>query len=128
MPRANPSNRSSKGRRCSVEVPGIGTIDGRTREAKLYGQAVADLVSDLGGNDVVTRAELELVRRAAGLAVLATLAEARLIAGEQIDVVELTSIGNAQRRLLATLGLERRSRDVTPRLSDYVSTAQDDAA
>ena len=112
---------TTKGQRCSVDVPGLGLVDGRTREARLYGQAVADVVSDLGGDDNVSRAELELVRRAAGLSVLAALAESRLLAGEDMDISELVSVGNAQRRILATLGLQRRAVDTTPDLQTYLA-------
>ena len=114
------ANGTTKGKRRTVDIPGMsGMVDGRTREAKVYAQAVADICADLGGEDHVTRAELELVRRAAGLSVLASMAEARLLAGEEVDISQLTAIGNAQRRLLATLGLGRRAKDVTPSLAAY---------
>jgi len=119
---------TTKGRRCTTDVPGLGLVDGRTREARLYGQAVADVVSDLGGDDNVSRAELELVRRAAGLSVLAALAESKLLTGEETDIGELVSVGNAQRRILATLGLQRRSRDVTPDLSDWIKAKEREKA
>jgi len=112
---------TTKGQRCSVDVPGLGLVDGRTREAKAYGMAVADITSDLGGEDRISRAELELVRRAAGLSVLAALAESKLLAGESMDISELVSVGNAQRRILATLGLQRRAVDTTPTLQQYLA-------
>jgi hypothetical protein len=112
---------STKGQRCSLDVPGLGLIDGRTREAKLYGMTVADIASDLGGTDELSRAELELIRRAAGLSVLAALAESRLLSGDNIDISELVSVGNAQRRILATLGLQRRQKDVTPSLAEALA-------
>jgi hypothetical protein len=115
-----PTTTSRKGARCSVDVPGLGLVDGRTREARLYGQAVADVVSDLGGDENVSRAELELVRRAAGLSVLAAVAESRLLAGEDVNISELVSVGNAQRRILATLGLQRRAVDTTPTVEQWM--------
>ena len=115
------ANGTTKGKRRTVDIPGIpGAVDGRTRQAKLYAQAVADIAADLGGEDAISRAELELVRRAAGLSVLASMAEAKLLAGEEVDVSQLTAVGNAQRRLLATLGLERRARDVTPSALQWI--------
>lgn len=85
----------------------------------MYGLAVEDITSDLGGPDNMSRAELELARRAAGLAVLAALAESRLLAGHEVDIPSLVSVGNAQRRILATLGLERRAK-VAPSLQDWL--------
>jgi len=128
MPQQITDKATTKGQRCTVDVPGLGLVDGRTREARLYGQAVADVVSDLGGDDNVSRAELELVRRAAGLSVLAALAESKLLTGEETDIGELVSVGNAQRRILATLGLQRRSRDVTPDLSDWIKAKEREKA
>jgi len=113
------SKPTTKGKRCTLDIPGLGLVDGRTSVARHYGQAVDDLAADLGGADAVTAAERELVRRAAGLSVLATRAAAALLNGEAIDVSELVSVANAQRRLLVTLGLERRQRDV-PDLHDYL--------
>jgi len=60
-----------------MDIPGLGLIDGRTRQARMYGQAVSDVVSDLGGEENISRAELEIIRRAAGLSVLAAMAESR---------------------------------------------------
>lgn len=78
------------------------------------------MIADLGGEAEVTRAELELVRRAAGLSVLAAIAESRLLAGDDIDIGSLVSVGNAQRRILATLGLQRRAVDTTPDLATFI--------
>ena len=107
-----------------MDLPGVGLVDGRTRLAQHYGLSVADIASDLGGMEELTRAELELVRRAAGLAVLAGTAEAKLLAGEDIDIGELVAVGNAQRRILATLGLSRRQKDLTPDLKDYIRSKE----
>lgn len=116
--------RSTKGQRCSVDLPGVGRVDGRTREAQHYGLLVADIAGDLGGLEDLSRAELELVRRAAGLAVLAGVAEAKLLAGDDIDVSELVAVGNAQRRILATLGLGRRTKDVVPDLQSWITSKE----
>lgn len=116
----NADKGTTKGARCSVDIPGLGLVDGRTREARLYGGTVSDISADLGGADELTRAELELVRRAAGLSVLAAMAESNMLAGEDIDIATLVSVGNAQRRVLSTLGLERRQRAV-PSLQDYLA-------
>lgn len=121
MSKQTTNKATTKGQRTGLDVPGLGLVDGRSREARLYGQHVADVVSDLGGEANVSRAEMELVRRAAGLSVLAALAESKLLAGDDVDISELVSVGNAQRRLLATLGLQRRAVDATPTLEQYLA-------
>jgi|APThiThiocy_cv2_1041547.scaffolds.fasta_scaffold114324_2 hypothetical protein len=66
-----------------------------------------------------------LVRRAACLAVElerreAVIAETGEATDAQIEVYGRTA--NTLRRLLQTLGLERRARDVTPTLQSYLAT------
>ncbi len=113
-------NGKSKSRRrpgrMLIQVPGFGEIDGRTREAWYYRQLVEDVVSDLGGIDNVSRAEIELTRRAAGLGVLASQFEARIIDGRPRDgdIDYLTKVASAQVNVFNKLGLRRRARDVNP--------------
>ena len=46
--------------------------------------------------------------------------EARYLSGNGVDLGEYCTLVNAQRRVLSDIGLERRVRDVTPKLSDYL--------
>jgi hypothetical protein len=80
-------------------------------------------VADLGGNDSVSAAERSIVRRAATLTVeLERMEGAFALAGEAapdaLDLYQRTA-GNL-RRLLESVGLQRRARDVTPSLSQYL--------
>ena len=115
---------TTKGKRCSVDIPGLGLVDGRTQMARHYGSLVSAIAEDIGGFADISAAQRELVRRAAGLSVLATVSEAKLLNGEAIDIGELVSLGNAQRRILSTLGLQRIARDVTPDLRDYLEATK----
>ncbi|MBT4905931.1 MAG: hypothetical protein HOL07_00885 [Rhodospirillaceae bacterium] len=101
-------------------LPEIGQVDGRTAPARAFKMAVADIVADLGGTAVISRAQLELARRAAGMSVLAGQIEVNLIAGDAIDVDQYVTITNALGRTLSRLGLKRELRDVTPDLYDYL--------
>ena len=103
-----------------TRLPILGLIDGRTRPALAFKTAVGDLVSDLGGDAAVSRAQLELIRRAAGLSVLTAQIEAAIVSGEKIDVERYTAAINAQRRVLVTLGLKTRIQEA-PRLRDVLS-------
>ena len=115
---------NTKGKRCSLDIPGLGLVDGRTQAARHYGALVIAIADDIGGIDEISNAERELVRRAAGLSVLATVAEAKLLNGDEIDTSELVSVGNAQRRILTTLGLKRVPRDITPDLQTYLAATE----
>jgi hypothetical protein len=66
------------------------------------------------------RAPEVLARRAAALTTWCDRAEAALVRGEDMDIAVYATATNTLRRLLADLGLERRSRDVTPSLSRYL--------
>jgi len=46
--------------------------------------------------------------------------EAKWLAGTPVELDKYCTLLNAQRRVLADIGLERRARDVTPKLSDYL--------
>ena len=104
-----------------TSLPILGLIDGRTRPALAFKTAVGDFVSDLGGDAAVSRAELELIRRAAGLSVLAAQIEAEIVNGDEVAIDRYTATINAQRRVLVTLGLKRRARDVTPDPLEYAA-------
>ncbi len=99
----------------------LDALDGRTAAAKRARDLIAALEADLGGADHLSVGQQQLVQRVAVLGALAEDYEARWIAGEQVEVGEYLSAINVQRRVLATLGLERRARDVTPRLADILA-------
>lgn len=96
-------------------------VDGRSQLARRYRDILGDLVSDLGGPEHTSTAQLAIARRAATLCVWCERAEADMAGGEDIDVGEYTTVSNAMRRLLCDLGLERRARDVTPSLTAYMA-------
>lgn len=83
-------------------------------------------LSDLGGPDAVSEAERSLSRRAAIL----TIELERLEAGfsktddpspESLDLYQRMT--NTLRRLLETLGIQRRPKDITPTLHSYLEGA-----
>ena len=95
-------------------------IDGRSATARRYRDLVEQFVSDLGGFDVVSEAQVQLVRRASGLAVRLEQVEADLINGGDICSEDYVRECNTICRVLRVLGLKRQQRDVTPSLREYV--------
>lgn len=104
-----------------VALLSLGDLDGRTLAAKQARQLIDDLESDLGGRDRLSAAERELIQRAALAGAMLQDLETRYLMGRGIDVAAYSTLANAQRRLLATVGLKRRPRDVTPDLSAYIA-------
>lgn len=94
-------------------------VDGRSQMARRYREITASIESDLGSD--LTEAQRQLVARAATLAIWCEAREAELANGAEFDAAGYATISNALRRLLADLGLERRARNVTPSLTEYLS-------
>ncbi|WP_020187728.1 hypothetical protein [Methylopila sp. 73B] len=105
----------------TATIPGV---DGRTLWARRLRDLLAIYASDLGGAENMTEAEKSLVRRAATLSVELELLEQRFAAsGKGASAPDLDLYGrmtNTLRRLLECTGLERRARDVTPSLAQYL--------
>jgi hypothetical protein len=102
-------------------------LDGRTTAARRTRDLVAGLESDLGGADRLTTGMRELVKRIAIAGAVAEDIEVRWLDGGRIDVSEYSTLINTQRRLLATIGLERRPHDVTPTLEAYAEMKREGA-
>jgi hypothetical protein len=105
----------------SEMLPGV---DGRTLWVRRLRDLVALHISDLGGEAACSEAEKSIVRRAATLTVeLERLEQSFALAGQaSVEELELYSrLSNTLRRLLDVTGLQRRSRDITPTLDQYIS-------
>jgi hypothetical protein len=101
--------RTRQGKARLVTLDGL---DARTAAAKAARHLVDSLSSDLGGDDQLSAGQRQLVHRAALTGAIVSDYEARWVAGEPIALNEYLAAVNVQRRVLATLGLERRPRDV----------------
>ncbi|WP_201766341.1 hypothetical protein [Sphingobium ummariense] len=105
----------------SAVLPGV---DGRSTWVRRLRDLVSLHVSDLGGEDAISEAERSIIRRAATLTVElermeAAFATAGAAQPSDLDLYQRTA-GNL-RRLLESVGLERRQRNVTPTLSEYAA-------
>lgn len=88
-------------------------LDARTRACK-HALGLRDgFLSDLGGEDNASIAQRELAQRASVLGAMLEDAEARWLRGEPVQLAEFCTLVNAQRRVLADIGLERKARNIT---------------
>ncbi len=112
----------------SAVLPGV---DGRSTWVRRLRDLITLHLADLGGDDAVSEAERSIIRRVATLTVeLERLEAVFAVAGEaspdQLDLYQRTA-GNL-RRLLEAVGLQRRARNVTPSVAEYIAgLAPDDA-
>ena len=73
----------------------------------------------MGGDP--SEAQNIIIRRATQLAVWCEQAEADAASGKPLNIGEYSTATNTLHRLLTTLGLERRLRDITPNIDRYLS-------
>jgi hypothetical protein len=104
---------------CADLLPGV--TDGRSARARRFRDLVGNIVSDSGGPDRMAEARLQLIRRFSAASVLAEGLESRLVNGEQIDVGEHATLCSTLVRLAGRIGIDRRARNVTPTLQDYLA-------
>lgn len=96
----------------------LADVDHRSAWMRRLKDLVGMHVSDLGGADAISHSEMVLVRRASMLTLQLEMMERQFAAKDgvasdrQLDVYQ-RAIGSV-RRIFETLGLQRRSRDVTP--------------
>jgi hypothetical protein len=88
--------------------------DGNSAWSRRYRDLVAGHVADLGGRDMLSEAELSLIKRASAIECELEWMEGRLSRGDSIDLDLFTRSASHLRRILETLGTGRRPRDVTP--------------
>jgi hypothetical protein len=93
-------------------------LDARSRAAAFAKNVAASLESDLGGD--LSTGQKQLTQRAAVLSAICEDFETRHLLGEPIELVDYLTTTNVLRRVLATLGLERKARDVGPSLDQYL--------
>jgi hypothetical protein len=88
-------------------------IDQRTATFRRYRDLIEAIVADQGGNDQCSESRKQLIRRFAACSVLAEQAEARLAAGEEIDIATHALLTSSLVRVAQRIGIDRRQRNVT---------------
>jgi hypothetical protein len=99
-------------------------LDGRSQVARRFRDLVEVMTLDLGGLDRLSEGQKQLVRRAAGLAIMSEGVEADLCRNLAFDADQYGQLCDRLGRCLQRLGLERVARPVNDGsavLSDYFS-------
>jgi len=97
-------------------------VDQRSATYRRYRDLIEAIVADQGGVDQCSESRKQLIRRFAACSVLAEQAEAKLAGGQEIDVATHALLVSSLVRLAQRIGIDRRQRDVTPSLADYLSS------
>jgi hypothetical protein len=96
--------------------------DPRSAWSRRFHDLVVGHVSDLGGADLLSEAQFSLIRRAAAIECELERLDARLSRDEPVDMDSYARVAGHLRRLFETLGIERRQRDLTPTLAEYLAS------
>jgi hypothetical protein len=96
--------------------------DKRGPVARRFRDLVALVTSDLGGPTELSEAQRQIIRRIASLAVWCESQEGRMADGDEININEFQRTSNSLRRLCESIGLQRRAKDVTPSLNEYMAS------
>jgi hypothetical protein len=97
----------------------IAGLDHRSSDYREYQDIVADLAAHLGSDPSVV--ELAIAEEAGGLIFWCRRARAALLTGQEFNAPAYCTATNSLRRLLQDIGQERRLKDVTPSLEQYIS-------
>src|SRR5262249_19138496 len=109
----------TNGRRLHVVAPPDG------KWARRFRDVLAEIVSDLGGADLLSEGQRQLARRAATISIACERMEGEAAAGTPIDLEAYGKLTDRLGRTFQRLGLERKPRDVGPSLADII--AEDEA-
>lgn len=100
----------------------LSDLDGRTKARKDADAFLNAVISDLGGEKHVPAGKRALAEHAAIMNAMAIHEGARFLSGEPVSIADYTTLTNALRRLLETVGLERVAKDITPNLRQYAAS------
>ena len=86
------------------------------------------LAGDLGGQNKLSEPSKILVRQAAALTVQVENLQSKIVAGEDVDLEQLTRLSNALSRMLHRLGLRKPQVKPTSPLAEHFSRPPGSAA
>ena len=115
--RAKRLNKPKAGGDGKLRLVTLDHLDNRTLASRRVHQLIANITRDLTGDDDqsrLTEGTRQLVQRAALLAAIIESNEAQWLGGDAVDLSNYFAAINTQRRILCTLGLDRKAHDITP--------------
>jgi hypothetical protein len=107
---------SSGRRRFLIHAKG----DGNSAWSRRVRDIAAAHISDLGGADHLSQAQLALIQRASAMTAECERFDALLSIGQEIDLDLYSRIAGNLRRILESIGLQRVPKDATPTLREYL--------
>lgn len=100
-------------------------IDGRTKASKQFDVIANAIAEDLGGSERLSNVQRHLIEAFAGVALAVNDLNARLLLGEEIDIVEQSQAVSTLVRVATRIGIGRVARDVLTNPLDYAREHED---
>jgi hypothetical protein len=113
-----PRSAVTSGRKLFVEG------DPNSAWSRRYHDLVVRHIGDLGGRDVLSEAQLSLIRRAASIECELERLDAMLSTGAEVNLDAYGRAASHLRRLFETLGIERKAKPIET-LSEYLARTGD---
>src|SRR5262249_26219855 len=104
------------------------TLDALHSQTAAYRETntlISEVTADLGGSEHLSAAERQMVQHGAVLGAIATDMEVQYLKGRRINLMELCTVLNAQRRCFDAVGYKRRAKDITPTLQGFLDDLKD---
>ena len=100
-------------------------LDGRTAAAKYFDELTNAIENDLGGHDALSAIERTLVQGYVGTFVTLQHLNVLLARGQPVDLDQHAQCCSALVRIASRLGLQRRPKDATPTLEQYLAEREE---
>lgn len=120
---ASPSYSEATARARATNHKDLLEIDGRSAEARRFRDLVLEILQDQGGLENCAQARIQLIRRFAAASVIAEALEAKFVNGQQIDIGIHGQLCSSLVRIAQRIGINRRLKNVTQALADYIESA-----
>jgi len=108
----------TNGKRLHVVQPGD------TAWARRFRDVLTEITNDLGGADLLSEGQRQLIRRATTISIMCEKLEGDAAAGAAINLEDYGKLTDRLGRAFQRLGLKRQPRDVTPSLAEYLASLQ----
>jgi hypothetical protein len=89
-------------------------LDQRTVAFRMFENLVASVIRDVGGESEISAVQRELIEAFCGIAIRLNDLNSRGLAGQPVDLADLSLAASTLTRLASRIGVHRISRDVTP--------------
>ena len=90
------------------------SIDGRTRARKRFDAIATGIAEDLGGEGQLSTVQRHMVEAFAGAAIHVHDLNARLLLGEEVDIMDHSQAISTMVRIASRIGIHRVAREVNP--------------